>query len=72
MRLPTVQEKIKAVMDTRKDVAQYLDSIGKLDAFADFSSDDICGLVRACAEGVQKSLKEQTRTAFEDDSEIPF
>ena len=72
MRLPTVQEKIKAVMDTRKDVAQYLDSIGKLDAFADFSSDDICGLIRCAMEGVQSSLKEQTSAAFEDDSEIPF
>lgn len=71
MRLPSPQEKIKAILDARQDVAEYLQSIGKIDAFADFSKDDICGLIRAATDGVQKSLHEQLRHAVTDD-EIPF
>ncbi len=71
MRLPTNQEKVQAILDARADVAEYLQSIGKLDAFADFSKDDICGLIRAAQDGVQKSLHRQVRDAF-DGSEIPF
>lgn len=71
MRLPNNQEKIQAILDARKDVAEYLQSIGKIEAFADFSKDDICGLIRAAQDGVQKSLHEQLRHAVLDD-EIPF
>lgn len=71
MRLPSNQEKVQAILDARKDVAEYLQSIGKIEAFADFTKDDICGLIRAAQEGVQRSLRAQTRDAFED-SEIPF
>lgn len=58
-------------MDARQDVAEYLNSIGKLEVFADFSKDDICGLIRAAQDGVQKSLHRQVREALEG-SEIPF
>lgn len=71
MRLPTNQEKVQAILDARQDVAEYLNSIGKLEVFADFSRDDICGLIRAAQDGVQKSLHRQVRDAF-DGSEIPF
>lgn len=71
MRLPTNQEKVQAILDARKDVAEYLQSIGKIDAFADFTKDDICGLIRAAQEGVQRSLHEQLRNVVLDD-EIPF
>lgn len=71
MRLPSNQEKVQAILDARKDVAEYLQSIGKIDAFADFSKDDICGLIRAAQDGVQRSLHEQLRNAVLDD-EIPF
>lgn len=71
MRLPSNQEKVQAILDARKDVAEYLQSIGKIEAFADFSKDDICGLIRAAQDGVQKSLHQQLRSAVLDD-EIPF
>ncbi len=71
MRLPTPQEKVQAILDARKDVAEYLQSSGKIDAFANFTKDDICGLIRAAQEGVQKSLHEQLRAVVLDD-EIPF
>ena len=71
MRLPTNSEKVQAILDARGDVAEYLQSIGKIDAFADFSKDDICGLIRAAQDGVQKSLHNQPRSAVLDD-EIPF
>ena len=70
MRLPTNEEKIKAILDARKDVAGYLESIGKIEVFASFSKDEICGLIRAAQEGVQRSLHEQARRALDD--EIPF
>ena len=71
MRLPSNQEKVQAILDARKDVAEYLQSIGKIEAFADFTKDDICGLIRAAQDGVQRSLHEQLRNAVLDD-EIPF
>lgn len=70
MRLPTNQEKVQAILDARQDVAEYLNSIGKMEAFADFTKADICGLIRAAQEGVQKSLHRQVRDAFSGD--IPF
>lgn len=78
MRLPSPQEKVQAILDARQDVANYLLSIGKIEAFADFTKDDICGLIRAAQEGVQRSLHEQLRSGFgaggrpDDDGEIPF
>ena len=76
MRLPNNQEKIQAILDARKDVAEYLQSIGRIEAFADFSKDDICGLIRAAQDGVQKSLKAQLASGFGaggiPDEEIPF
>jgi len=71
VRLPSNQEKVQAILDARKDVAEYLQSIGKIDVFADFTKDDICGLIRAAQDGVQRSLHEQLRNAVLDD-EIPF
>lgn len=70
MRLPTNQEKVQAILDARTDVAEYLKSIGKMEAFAGFSKDEICGLIRAAAEGVNKSFHRQLKSALED--EIPF
>ena len=67
---PTREEKIQAILDARQPVAEYLQSIGKLDAFSDFSRDDIAGLIRAAVDGVQDSLKAQCREAF--DGEIQF
>lgn len=71
MRLPAPEEKIQAILDAREDVAEYLNSIGKMEAFADFTKDDICGLIRAAQEGVQKSLQRQAGDAF-GAGEIPF
>ncbi|MBC22300.1 MAG: hypothetical protein CMJ32_00080 [Phycisphaerae bacterium] len=68
---PTKEEKVQAILDARQQVAEYLNNIGKIEAFADFSKDEICGLIRAAQEGVQASLQKQTSDAFED-SEIPF
>lgn len=70
MRLPTNSEKVQAILDARKDVGEYLQQIGKIDAFNDFTKDDICGLIRAAQDGVQKSLRAQVGAAFED--EVPF
>lgn len=67
---PTNEEKIKAILDARQPVAEYLESIGKIDAFADFTKDDIAGLIRAAVDGVQASLRAQCRDAF--DGDIPF
>ncbi len=77
MRLPSNQEKVQAILDARKDVAEYLQSIGKIDAFADFTKDDVCGLIRAAQDGVQRSLHEQLRNGFGSggtpyEDEIPF
>lgn len=67
---PSPGEKVKAILDARADVAEYLQSIGKIEAFKDFSKDEICGLIRAAQEGVQKSLLSQMNTGIDD--EIPF
>lgn len=67
---PTKEEKIQAVLDTRQHVAEYLQSIGKIEAFAEFTKDEIAGLIYAAHEGVQASLRVQCRDAF--DGEIPF
>lgn len=70
MRLPSASEKVTAILDARADVAAFLDSIGKLDVMASFSRDEICGLIRAAQDGVQKSLHRQLGDAM--DGEIPF
>ena len=67
---PTPGEKVQAILDARKDVFEFLQSIGKTDAFDGFTKDEMCGLIRAAQEGIQRSLKEQCKAAFED--EIPF
>lgn len=72
IRMPTSEEKIKAIMDARRPVAEYLLSIGKVEAFEGFSKDDICGLIRAATEGVQASLHQQCKDGFTTGSEIPF
>ena len=71
MRLPSPSEKVQAILDARQQVGEYLQKIGKIDAFANFTKDDIAGLIRAAQEGVQASLRRQTQAAF-DDEEIPF
>lgn len=70
MKLPSAQEKVQAILDARADIAEYLQSIGKISVFDNFTKDEICGLIRAAQEGVQKSLNAQLRSAI--DSEIPF
>lgn len=70
MRLPSPSEKVQAILDARQDVAQYLANIGKIEVFNDFTKDEICGLIRAAQEGVQRSLHKQTQDAL--NSEIPF
>jgi len=67
---PSKEEKIQAILDARQPVAEFLQAIGKIEAFAEFSKDDICGLIRAAHDGVQDSLRVQCRDAF--DGEIPF
>lgn len=67
---PSPQEKMQAILDTVKPVAEYLQSINKIEAFNDFTKDEICGLIRVAQEGVQESLKDQCNQAFND--EIPF
>ena len=67
---PSPQEKVQAILDTVKPVAEYLQSIGKIEAFKDFSKDEICGLIRVAQDGVQGSLRKQCKQAFDD--EIPF
>lgn len=67
---PSPQEKVQAILDARQDVAEYLQSIGKIEVFGDFTKDEICGLIRAAQEGVQKSLTNQIGQGLED--QIPF
>ena len=71
---PNKQEMIQAVLDTRQHVAEYLRSINKLEAFNDFTKDEIAGLIYAAHEGVQASLRVQCREAFGGSyaGEIPF
>lgn len=69
-RFPTTEEKIQSILDARAPVAAFLDKIGKTEAFAGFTKDEICGLIRAAHDGVQESLRRQTKEAFE--GEIPF
>lgn len=71
MRLPNRDEKITAILDARTNVAEFLDSIGKMDVMASFTKDEICGLIRAASEGVQESLRRQGGDGF-GDGEIPF
>lgn len=67
---PSSGEKVQAILDARQPVAEFLQSIGRIDAFNDFSKDDICGLIRAAHDGVQESLRAQLGRTMED--EIPF
>lgn len=71
---PSCEEKVQAILDARQPVAEYLQSIGKIDAFASFTKDDICGLIRAAHEGVHASLRKQAGQGFGaiPDDEIPF
>lgn len=70
MKLPSTEEKIQAILDARKNVAEYLQGIGKIEVFNDFTKDEICGLIKAAQAGVQESLHRQLASAFDD--EIPF
>jgi len=70
MRIPSQEEKVQAILDARAPVAEYLASIGKVDAFESFTRDEICGLIRVAQEGVQASLRRQVGDAFAD--QIPF
>lgn len=75
IRKPSAHEKVQAILDARQDVAQYLQSIGKIEVFNDFTKDDIAGLIRAAQEGVQKSLRRQCAEGFSGgtiEDEIPF
>ena len=67
MRLPNNQEKIQAILDARKDLAEYLQGIGKIEVFENFTKDEICGLIRAAQDGVQKSLHRQLQSGMEDE-----
>lgn len=71
MRLPSKSEKITAILDARANVAEFLDSIGKMEVMASFTKDEICGLIRAASDGVQESLRRQAGEAF-GEGEIPF
>lgn len=71
MRIPAPEEKMQAILDARSDLAEYLGSIGKIEVMSAFSKDEICGMIRACQEGVQKSLHRQAGDGLED-QEIPF
>lgn len=71
IRKPSPDEKVQAILDARQPVAEYLQQIGKMEAFADFSKDEICGLIRAAQEGVQASLRRQMQWDTYDE-EIPF
>jgi hypothetical protein len=68
---PSSDEKVQAILDARQNVAEYLQSIGKIEAFNDFTKDEICGLIRVAQDGVQASLRRQAGEGFTDD-EIPF
>ena len=70
IRKPSPSEKTQAILDARAPVAEYLQSIGKIEVLASFTKDEICGLIRAAQEGVQESLHRQLADALED--EIPF
>lgn len=70
MRIPSQEEKVQAILDARAPVAEYLASIGKIEAFEAFTRDEICGLIRAAQEGVQASLRRQVGDAFAD--QVPF
>lgn len=67
---PSPAEKVQAILDARKDVFNFLQSIGKTEAFDGFNKDEMCGLIRAAQEGVQRSLHNQAGRAFDD--EVPF
>lgn len=71
---PTKQELIDAVMASRQSVAEYLQSIDKVEAFATFSKDDIAGLIYTAHEAVQGNLLKQAGVAFTDgfNDPIPF
>lgn len=74
---PSPEEKVQAILDARQPVAEYLQSIGKIEAFNDFTKDEICGLIRSAQEGVQASLSRQASDGFGAggralDDEIPF
>ena len=70
MKLPSPQEKVQAILDARQDLAEFLQSIGKIEVFNDFSKDEIFGMIRAAQDGVQKSLRRQIADGL--DQEIPF
>ena len=71
MRIPAPEEKIQAILDARADLAEYLQGIGKIEVMSSFTKDEICGMIRACQEGVQNSLHRQAGDGFED-QEIAF
>lgn len=67
---PTTSEKIKSIEDTVPALAEYLIGIGKASSLDALTRDEVCGMIRVCQEGVQKSL--QTQLARDFDDIIPF
>src|SRR5690625_6417481 len=58
MRIPSQEEKVQAILDARAPVAEYLASIGKVDAFESFTRDEICGLIRVAQERSEEHTSE--------------
>lgn len=71
IRHPSPDEKVQAILDARKPLAEYLQQIGKIEVMEHFTKDEICGLIRAAQEGVQTSLRQQMNWDTYD-GEIPF
>src|SRR5690625_5281853 len=68
MRIPSQEEKVQAILDARAPVAEYLASIGKVDAFESFTRDEICGLIRVAQEGAQASRRRRVGDAVAEQS----
>jgi len=59
----------RAVLDARPALARELEAIGRGAAFADASSDEMCGVIVARWNACRASM---TRQSKDDPDEVPF
>lgn len=66
--LPLTHMEQQAILDARRDLAEGLEKVGKLDRFSDATKEEMCIVIAAVWNGLRRSMQKQSQL----DDEIPF